>query len=306
MNIKVSPYHDFWLRLVVSVILTFFFVFLGTSSLIEVVNGKYFIADCIATFTLSFIITTGINIISALLDKQYSWSGHFVTRIFYQIIAGVFIPSVFVLAFMYTYLIVLLGFDKREVQFFHTEFPIAILFIIFWNVYYTGMYFFYEAKKSKALVISLTEKLYTLENIQNVSNNVLTAHSSKLNTTYDEARSESEEKVIKTLVAVSGNKNIPIPVEEIAYFFKEGNYTTLKTFGSETYLLNHTLDELTNLLGKDLFFRANRQYIINIKSCRFFTNEENGKLSLELEPAVTDEVVISQKRATLFKEWLNK
>jgi len=111
---------------------------------------------------------------------------------------------------------------------------------------------------------------------------------------------------IKILVAVSGNKNIPIPVETIAYFYKDGNYTTLKTFQSETYLLNHSLDELMKLLEETSFFRANRQFIINLKACHYFTNEQNGKLEIHLIPNHNDEVIISQKRAPAFKEWLNK
>lgn len=108
------------------------------------------------------------------------------------------------------------------------------------------------------------------------------------------------------MIAVSGNKNIPIPVENIAYFYKDGNYITLNTFQSETYLLNHTLDELMKFLEASMFFRANRQFIINLKACHYFTNEENGKLQLHLLPEYSDDVIVSQKRAAAFKEWLNQ
>jgi len=77
--------------------------------------------------------------------------------------------------------------------------------------------------------------------------------------------SNQEQGKIRILVAVSGNKNIPIPVENIACFYKTGNYTTLQTFQSETYLLNHSLDELMKLLEESLFFRANRRIGLNDK-----------------------------------------
>lgn len=306
---KFSPYRDFWLRLTASVLLAFFFVFLGSDSITDITRGKYFISDLISGFTLTFIVTSAINIITAYLDKQYPWNKYFTTRLFYQLIAAIIIPSMFVLAFMYTYLIIVLNLKKEEVQFFYTEFPISVLFITFWNVIYVGYFFYSENKKSKAELLSLKEQLFTLQNVKTGSG-VLpilpdqpVAESKEEDTDFGETSNHTK---IKILVAVSGNKNIPIPVETIACFYKDGNYTTLKTFQSETYLLNHSLDELMKLLEESLFFRANRQFIINLKACHFFTNEENGKLEVHLIPEHNDSVIISQKRAPAFKEWLNK
>ncbi len=306
---KISPYRDFWLRLGVSVLLAFFFVFLGSDSISDIVKGKYFVADVLAGFALTFITTSSVNVITAYLDEQYPWNKYFGTRLLYQLIAAVAIPAIFVLAFMYTYLIVLLGFKKEEVQFFYTEFPISVLFILFWNVVYVGYFFYRESKKSNRELLSLKEQLFTLQNVKTGSD-VIPTLPEKPTTEIKEEEADftgsSNTTKIKILVAVSGNKNIPIPVETIAYFYKDGNYTTLKTFQSETYLLNHSLDELMKLLEETIFFRANRQFIINLKACHYFTNEDNGKLEVHLIPEHNDSVIISQKRAPAFKEWLNK
>ncbi|MBC7872699.1 MAG: LytTR family transcriptional regulator [Ferruginibacter sp.] len=306
---KLAPYRDFWLRLTVSVLLAVFFVFLGSDSISAIVKGKYFISDLLVGFTLTFIITSSVNVITAYLDQQYPWSTYFTTRLLYQFIAAVVIPAMFVLAFMYTYLIVVLAFTREEVQFFYTEFPISVLFIIFWNVVYVGYYFYRETKKSKDELRSLTAQLFTLQNVKTGSEVIPTLpehivpESKEEETDFTDTNQGTK---IKILVAVSGNKNIPIPVETIAYFYKDGNYTTLKTFQAETWLLNHSLDELMKLLEESQFFRVNRQFIINLKACHYFTNEENGKLEVHLLPAYENEVIISQKRAPAFKEWLNK
>ena len=305
MEKNFSPYRDFWLRLSAAVLLSFFFVFLGTDSISDITSGKYFLTDVLAGFSLSFIITSLINLITSYLDGQYPWNRYFTTRLLYQLIAAVVLPALFVLGFMYTYLIVILGFKNEEVQFFNTEFPIAILFILFWNVVYVGYFFYRESKKQKEELHSLRQQLFTLQNIR-TGTEVLPAAAEGSESDETESISQHPEQgKIRILVAVSGNKNIPIPVENIASFFKSGNYTSLKTFQSDTYLLNHSLDELAKLLDESLFFRANRQYIINLKACHYFTNEENGKLSLHLNPAQEEEVIISQKRAPAFKEWLN-
>lgn len=309
MDASFSPYRDFWLRLGISVLLAFFFVFLGSDSITDIANGKYFVTDVLSGFILTFIITSSINIITAYLDRQYPWNKYFTTRLIYQFIAAIVLPAFFVLAFMYTYLIVLLGFKKEEVQFFYTEFPISVLFIVFWNVVYVGYFFYRETRKQKEELVSLKEQLFTLQNVKTGSDVIPTSINQPVIENYEEendfAESNSSPK-IKILVAVSGNKNIPITVETIAYFYKDGNYTTLKTFQSETYLLNHSLDELMKLLEETLFFRANRQFIINLKACHYFTNEENGKLEVQLIPEHNDSVIISQKRAPVFKDWLNK
>lgn len=302
-----SLYRDFWLRLGTSVLLAFFFVFLGSDSIPDIVKGKYFVTDVLAGFTLTFIVTSSINLITAYLDRQYPWNRYFATRLLYQLIAAVVLPAIFVLAFMYTYLIVLLGFKKEEVQFFYTEFPISVLFIVFWNVVYVGYFFYRENKTQKEELLLLKEKLYTFQNIQTGAGVLPTLNEKPAPDSTEEAEGLEAQGSgkIRILVAVSGNKNIPIPVESIACFYKAGNYTTLKTFQSETYLLNHSLDELAKLLEETMFFRANRQFIINLKACHYFTNEENGKLAVHLN-VHEEEVIISQKKATAFKEWLNK
>ena len=71
-------------------------------------------------------------------------------------------------------------------------------------------------------------------------------------------------------------------------------------------MLNHSLDELMILLQENLFLRATRKFIINLKDCHYFTNEENGKLEVPLIPEHNESVIISQKRAPVFKDWLNK
>ena len=309
MNAGFAPYRDFWVRFITSIVLAFFFVFIGSDSISDIINGRYFIQDTLSGFVLTFIVTSYINIITAYLDIHYSWNKFLATRLIYQLIAGVIIVAVFVLAYMYTYLIVLLGFSKTEVTFFTTEFPISILFIVFWNLLYVGYYFYRENKTQKKELENLQEQLFTFQNVITGDESI---HASSTTINTEEPADENDFSAnatttkLKILIAVAGNKNIPIPVETIAFFYKSGNYTTLKTFQADTYLLNHSLDELVSILEESLFFRANRQFIINLNACRFFTNEENGKLALHLFPENEEDVIISQKRAPVFKEWLNK
>lgn len=309
MIYRKSYHRDFWFRIIVSLVFTLFFLFVGSNSIIAILNGLHFWPDFTASFLLIFIVTTYISLLSGYLDKYYSWIKYFPSRFTYQLVAGILLPAAFVLGYMYIYLIVLLNFKRNEVTFFYIEFPIAILFIVFWNMIYAGYYFYTEQKKVRQTLQDLNQELFTLRDAQsglNVLPTIGEQPTEDIEHENEEVKETFHQEKIKILVAVSGNKNIPIPVQELAYIYKHDNFTVLKTFSSETYMLNHSLDELVKLLDNGLFFRANRQFIINVKACHYFTNEENGKLAVHLFPAFDDEVIISQKRTPLFREWLNK
>ena len=298
------PYRrDLGLRVTVSLVLSLFFLFLGSDSVTDIIKGEYFPADLLASFLLVFITTSWISLLSAYFDQAYPWNLRAPARIIYQLIAGILVPAAFVLGYMYVYLIVVLGFSRSEVPFFHTEFPIAVLFIVFWNLLYAGYYFYHDSRRSRAELDTLRAKLFTL---QDINTGEVQATESHVIRDEEEGDMPASGNRLRILVAVSGNKNIPIPVEQIAWFNKKGNYTSLTTFQSETYLLSHSLDELVTHLPSSLFFRANRQFIINIRACHYFTNEENGKLALHLVPPFEGEVTISQKRAAVFRDWLNQ
>jgi DNA-binding LytR/AlgR family response regulator len=67
------------------------------------------------------------------------------------------------------------------------------------------------------------------------------------------------------------------------------------------------MEELENMIDPKIFFRANRSYIIHVKSVIQIHNYFNGKLKLEIKPAIEkDDVVISREKAGAFKEWMGK
>ncbi|WP_290708038.1 LytTR family transcriptional regulator DNA-binding domain-containing protein [Flavihumibacter sp. CACIAM 22H1] len=59
-----------------------------------------------------------------------------------------------------------------------------------------------------------------------------------------------------------GAESIPLPVETIAYFYRDGDYNYLATFEAERYLVSQSLDEVEGQLDKVEFFRANRKFIV--------------------------------------------
>lgn len=99
---------------------------------------------------------------------------------------------------------------------------------------------------------------------------------------------------------------MPIEVSDIAYFFSEDGVTLFRTKTNQKFSLDYTLDELETMLDPAQFFRANRQFIVDISAVQQIHNHFNNKLKLTLKPITEHEVLVSRERATDFKKWMGK
>jgi DNA-binding LytR/AlgR family response regulator len=105
------------------------------------------------------------------------------------------------------------------------------------------------------------------------------------------------------LIPARGDKLIPVQTADIACFYVDSGTIKALTFEGRTYTMDFTLDELTDLLDPELFFRANRQYIISLKSIKDIDLWFNSRLSVNLNVSVPDKIVISRGRIPEFKTW---
>lgn len=103
------------------------------------------------------------------------------------------------------------------------------------------------------------------------------------------------------------NQWMPVNTKDIACFSKEVlNYIYL--FNGEKYMVDYTtLDEVEELLDPRLFYRANRQFIINIDAVHSVKPVENSKLLIHLkEPNHKLEVDMSRLKSPEFKKWMDR
>lgn len=98
-----------------------------------------------------------------------------------------------------------------------------------------------------------------------------------------------------------------IDVDNVAYINYEDGICEAFLFDGTRHLLNHTLEKLEQQLSPHIFFRANRQVIVNINSIKRFESYFGGKLSVKLTSPFEDKaVVISRLKASGFKMWIDK
>lgn len=103
------------------------------------------------------------------------------------------------------------------------------------------------------------------------------------------------------------NQWIPVNTKDIACFTKEVlNYIYL--FNGEKYMIDYvTLDEVEELLDPKQFYRANRQFIINIDAVQSVKPLEHSKLIIKLkEPNQKLEIDMSRLKSPEFKKWLDR
>ncbi len=105
------------------------------------------------------------------------------------------------------------------------------------------------------------------------------------------------------LVPVKGDKLIPLNTDDIAYFFID--YGTVKSISYEnkTYNMDNTLDELEDMLNPEIFFRANRQFIISRKAIKDIDLWFNNRLSVNLKVSVPEKILVSKARVPEFRSW---
>jgi two-component system, LytTR family, response regulator len=112
-----------------------------------------------------------------------------------------------------------------------------------------------------------------------------------------------EKKYRERFLAELRNSIIPIATENIATFCKD-ELIYIHTFDQQKLICDaRTLDEVEHLVDPKSFYRANRQYIININSVDKIKSTYKG-LTVVLKSPVNQEVDISREKAADFKRWL--
>ena len=110
----------------------------------------------------------------------------------------------------------------------------------------------------------------------------------------------------KRLIVRRGTEHIALRLEEIVLFYTENKVVYAIDHDGKKYLADHNLAELELSLDTEIFFRANRQYIININFIRSFKTYEKVKLHIDLTlPDLNHCIIVSQEMAPQFRDWMH-
>lgn len=115
-----------------------------------------------------------------------------------------------------------------------------------------------------------------------------------------------EKKYRKRFLISKGGGYITLDADEIAYFYSENRITTAVSFEKRNHIVDFALDSLEEQLDPEMFFRANRQLIVNFRAVRRIDNHFGGKLKLYLIPQFEGDLLVSRLKAMAFRQWLGQ
>lgn len=109
------------------------------------------------------------------------------------------------------------------------------------------------------------------------------------------------------LIVQRGSENFALRMEELAFFYTENKIVFVIDCLGKKYICDKNLSELEEELHENTFFRANRQFIINVNFIRGFRIYEKVKLQVDMIISTNHHpIIISQEMAPVFKKWINE
>lgn len=99
---------------------------------------------------------------------------------------------------------------------------------------------------------------------------------------------------------------IPVEAAKIHWFYTANEIVYACTVQAQQYVIEFTLEQLEQQLDPAVFFRANRQFIINRNAVETVDYFFNGRLLVTLNPVPHEKVLVSKAKAMLFRKWLDQ
>ncbi len=109
----------------------------------------------------------------------------------------------------------------------------------------------------------------------------------------------------RRLLVHKGLETISLRLEEVVLFYTENKVVHVIDSSGKKYLCDKNLTDLETELDMDSFFRANRQFIVNIEYVKGYKTYEKVKLQIDLTlQNLPYCIIISQETAPIFRKWM--
>ena len=99
---------------------------------------------------------------------------------------------------------------------------------------------------------------------------------------------------------------IPLLTSNIAYVYSEEKNNYLTTFDEQRFIIDSSLDVISDELNPDYFFRISRSCIVNTKAIISIIKQPGGRLLIKSKPAASFDMTVSRSRVDDFLAWLEK
>ncbi|PZF71910.1 LytR/AlgR family response regulator transcription factor [Taibaiella soli] len=95
-----------------------------------------------------------------------------------------------------------------------------------------------------------------------------------------------------------------IHIDDIAFFYIKHDGTWIATFDKQQYPINQSLDQLTQAVSTQQFYRLNRQYLVNFKAIKEIEPYFMRKLFVRLVIETPDKLLVNKEKSGSFLAWM--
>ncbi|MEN2435831.1 LytTR family transcriptional regulator DNA-binding domain-containing protein [Weeksellaceae bacterium A-14] len=185
-------------------------------------------------------------------------------------------------------------------SFLITFFSSTILLLILAYILIRWIYKKYEERKNSQIE-SLNSEVKTLS----ILNSQLKQQQEKLKNVYmpDDDTLKQYKKRVNVYFK---DELISLEVIEIACFSVKENLTTIFLFNGQHYQSTQSLEEIYRTINPSLFYRANRQFLVNIKAIKSIVMYGKNQLRIIVSPLDNQHILISKNKVSDFKKWLEQ
>ena len=99
---------------------------------------------------------------------------------------------------------------------------------------------------------------------------------------------------------------IPLQTSEIAFVYSEEKNNYLATFDGERYIIDSSLDVISEELNPEKFFRISRSCIVNTNAIQSIIKQAGSRLLIKSNPPASFEMTVSRSRVDDFLDWLER
>ncbi len=118
----------------------------------------------------------------------------------------------------------------------------------------------------------------------------------------------SDEKKRTRMVVRKGLEHVLLRLEDVALLYTENKMVFVFDSEGRKYVGEKNLADIYTELDETMFFRANRQYIVNIEFVKGYKSYEKVKLQVSLTIAELShhQIIVSQENAPHFRKWISE
>ncbi|MBL7798645.1 MAG: response regulator transcription factor [Saprospiraceae bacterium] len=149
--------------------------------------------------------------------------------------------------------------------------------------------------------IKPNEMAAALEKTRRLSNTVAPDYAPLL----DMLRKQEGSRYLRRMLIRFSNSIKLVDMSDAAYFYTKDKITFLVSRSTgKRFPVDYPLDKLEGMLDPGVFFRINRQFIINVEAIKEMHPYSKSRVKVVLEPGTDQDTIVSTERSAEFKRWL--